>query len=42
MEIAVLCKENTIENFVCNVDDMKILFDQLSPAIQQFFEEGFM
>ena len=42
MEIAIKCKENTIENFVCNVNDISILFEQLSPAIQEFFEQGFM
>ena len=37
MEIATRCKENTIDNFVSNIDDITILFDQLSPAIQEFF-----
>lgn len=42
MEIATKCKENSIESFVCNIDDLSILFDSLSPAILNFFEEGFV
>ena len=42
MEIAVMCSENTIGNFVSNVDDMRILFDSLSPAVLEFFENGFL
>ena len=42
MEIATRCKENTIDNFVSNIDDITILFDQLSPAIQEFFQHGFI
>merc|ERR1712157_32246 len=42
MEIAVKCSENTIGNFVNNIDDMRILFDSLSPAVLQFFENGFL
>lgn len=42
MEIATRCNENTIENFVCNIDDLSILFDELSPAVIEFFENGFI
>ena len=42
MEIAVMCSENTIGNFVSNVDDIRILFDSLSPAVLEFFENGFL
>ena len=42
MEIATKCSENTIENFVCNLDDLTILFDELSPAVIEFFEKGFI
>ena len=37
-----MCSENTIENFVCNIDDITILFDELSPAVMEFFENGFI
>ena len=42
MEIANKCSENTITNFVNNIDDIKILFQSISPAIYEFFENGFI
>ena len=41
MEIAMLCQENSVNNFVDNLQDMKILFSSMSPAIVEFFENGF-
>ena len=42
MEIANQCKENTITNFVNNIDDIKILFQSITPAVHEFFEDGFI
>ena len=33
MEMAMLCKENAINNFVETQEDIKILFVSMSPAI---------
>ena len=41
MEIAMLCRENSIEDFVENLADMSILFSSMSPTIVSFFENGF-
>ena len=41
MEIAMHCSENSVNNFVDNLDDIKILFTSMSPAVVDFFENGF-
>lgn len=41
MEIAMMCQENSVNNFVDNLQDIKILFDSMSPAVVEFFENGF-
>ena len=42
VEIASRCKENTIENFVTNIEDMEILCSRFSPAIEKLFENSFI
>ena len=42
MEIALHCEENQIKSFVENIDDIEILFASMSPAIEAFFENGFV
>ena len=37
----MLCDENSVNNFVDNLQDIKILFASLSPAVVEFFENGF-
>ena len=41
MEIALLCSENAIDNFIQNQDNIKILFASMSPPIVQMFEKAF-
>lgn len=41
MEIAMLCEENSMENFVDNLHDFTILISCLSPTIVNFFENSF-
>ena len=41
MEIAMHCSENSVNNFVDNLDDIIILFTSMSPAVVEFFENGF-
>ena len=41
MEIAMLCEENSVNNFVDNLDDLTVLFSSMSPAVVEFFENGF-
>ena len=42
MDIAALSKSCTISKFVDSLDDMEILFDNLSPSVIKFFQEGFL
>ena len=42
MEISMLSKNNSISNFVLNVDDIAILFNQLSPIVNEFFMNSFI
>ena len=37
MEIAMLCQENSTNDFIENLEDIKILFTSMSPAIVEFF-----
>ena len=41
MELAMLCDENSINDFVDNLEDIKILFVSMSPAIVAQFENAF-
>ena len=41
MEIAMLCEENSMENFTENLHDIVILIDSMSPTIVNFFENSF-
>lgn len=41
MEIALLCRENAINNFVENIDDIEVLFTSMSPSTVKLFENGF-
>ena len=41
MDMAMLCRENAISNFVDNLDDIQILFIGMSPAIVRLFEHAF-
>ena len=42
IDIANKCSDNTITNFVNNIDDIKVLFQATSPAIYELFEKGFI
>jgi len=37
----MLCGENSVNNFVDNLGDISILFTSMSPAIVEFFQNGF-
>ena len=39
MSIALLCKENHIQNFVTNIDDVEQLLHNLTPNTLQFLDE---
>ena len=41
MQIAMLCEENSLENFVNNLYDFTRLIEELSPTIVGFFENSF-
>ena len=41
MEIAMLCDENSMNNFVDNLEDISILTSSMSPTIVRFFDHGF-
>ena len=41
MVIAMLCEENSMKDFVANLDDISILIGSMSPTIVEFFENGF-
>ena len=41
MEIAMLCPENSVGDFVDNLADIVVLFSSMSPTIVSFFEKGF-
>ena len=41
MEIAMLCRENAIDNFLENIGDMEILFKSMSPAETKLFDSAF-
>ena len=37
----MLTQENSINNFIDNLSDIKILFTSMSPAVVEFFQNGF-
>ena len=39
MSIALLCKENHIQNFVTNIDDVEQLLHNLTPNTLKFLDE---
>ena len=41
MVIGMLCQENSMKDFVDNLDDISILISSMSPTIVEFFENGF-
>jgi len=41
MEIAMLCQENSISDFVDNLEDIELMFTSMSPAVVEFFENGY-
>ena len=41
MRMAMLCRENALNNFVQNLDDIQILFSSMSPAVVKLFENAF-
>ena len=41
MVIAMLCEENSMKDFVDNLDDISILIGSMSPTIVEFFENSF-
>lgn len=41
MELAMLSKENAINNFVGNLDDIEILFKAMSPSVVHLFDSAF-
>ena len=41
MDLALMCQENAINNFLDNIDDIEVLFTSMSPATVKLFENGF-
>ena len=41
MELAMMSRENAINNFVENLDNIKILFTSMSPSVAHLFENAF-
>ena len=41
MELALLCQENAINNFLDNIEDIEVLFTSMSPSTVRLFENGF-
>ena len=41
MQLTVLSKVNTLSMYVSSVDDLSILFQKLSPTVNDFFENCF-
>lgn len=41
IEISMLCQENSITDFVVNLADLEILFESMSPATLEFFDNAF-
>ena len=41
MEISMLCQENSISDFVDNLEDIELMFTSMSPAVVEFFENGY-
>ena len=41
MEVAMLCSETAVSNFVDNIGDLTVMFESMSPAVVAFFENGF-
>lgn len=41
MEMAIDLKENAINNFLDNIDDIQVLFTAMSPSVVKLFENGF-
>ena len=41
MEISMMSQSSTISNFVGSLDDIQVLFNQLSPTVIEFFKNGF-
>ena len=41
MDLALMCQENAINNFLDNIEDIKLLFTSMSPSTVKLFENGF-
>ena len=41
MEMAILCRENSIDRFVDNMDDIEIIFMSMSPAEVDLLDHAF-
>ena len=41
IEMALLCGENSIDDFVDNLADLEILFNSFSPSEQKLFDKPF-
>jgi hypothetical protein len=41
MEIGMMTEENSIADFVDNLEDIEILFTSMSPAVVEFFSNGY-
>lgn len=41
MDMALMCQENAINNFLDNIEDIKLLFTSMSPSTVKLFENGF-
>ena len=41
MEMAILCRENSIDRFVDNMDDIAVIFKSMSPAEENLLDNAF-
>lgn len=41
MEIAMMCQESSLSDFVGNLTDFTVLLDSMSPAVREFIQNGF-
>ena len=41
MQMAILCRENSIDRFVDNMDDIEVIFMSMSPAEENLLDNAF-
>jgi hypothetical protein len=40
LKMATLCEESDIQSFIFHIEDIKVFYEQMSPAMEDFLQVG--